>query len=144
MDYINQIEVKATKINPQEIVTNLIILNAPNLIQKVRSRWQLGESVFGGAIGEYRSSEYRAYKISLNPKAGGKVDLTLTGALSDGLALRPLGGEKFELFSNDEKYRKIGNKYGFSEFGLSDNEWQELQEELYQFALETMLNRTYE
>ena len=147
MDYIKQLSQKAKAQRPEKIVADLIILNAPNLITTVRRRWLFGESVFGGFIGEYSNSgigqQYKAYKISLNPKASGHVDLTLTGALGDGLHVKPLSGTKFEILSSDSKYKEIGNKYGFDEFGLSENEWQELQMELFAFALETMLKNTY-
>ena len=148
MDYIKKLSQKARAQKPQKIVADLIILNAPNLITTVRKRWLLGESVLGGFIGEYSKSglgqEYRAYKMSINASAGGNVDLTLTGALGAGLHVKALSGTKFEMLSSDSKYEAIGEKYGFEEFGLSDSEWQELQAEIYQFALETMLKNTYE
>ena len=58
-------------------------MNSPNIINEVRKRWIVGESVNGGVIGQYSLSqigqEYKAYKMSLNPRANGHVDLILTG-----------------------------------------------------------------
>tara|TARA_R110000851_G_scaffold21450_2_gene64307 strand:+ start:222 stop:557 length:336 start_codon:yes stop_codon:yes gene_type:complete len=107
----------------------------------------VGESVLGGFIGEYSSSQmgqdYKAYKMSLNPKASGHVDLTLTGALGEGLTVKQQSQETFLIYSTDSKYQEIGDKYGFSEFGLSDYEWYEMNEEILSLVLEIILNKTY-
>lgn len=126
---------------------DVIIINSPNLIKQVRSRWLIGESVDGGIIGEYSNSpmgqDYKAYKLSLNPSAGGNVDLTLTGALSEGITLKQQGTESFLIYSTDSKYDEIGSKYGFEEFGLSDQEWYEMQQEILSVVLESILNKSY-
>lgn len=150
MDYISQIsqKVKKGRINAPKLIGELVIINSPNILRTVRKRWLLGESVFGGFIGEYSSSkvgqDYKAYKMSINPSAGGHVDLTLTGALGDGLTIKEATQTTFEIFSTDEKYKKIGLKYGFDEFGLSDSEWLEMQDEILAFALETIIKESYE
>lgn len=122
---------------------DVIIINSPNLINQVRSRWLIGESVLGGVIGEYRNSDYKAYKMSLNPSAGGNVDLTLTGALSENITVKKQSQEEFLIYSTDSKYKEIGSKYGFEEFGLSDQEWHEMQEEIISVVLESILNKSY-
>lgn len=131
-----------------KIIGELIIINSPNILRQVRKRWLIGESVFGGFIGEYSSSkigqDYKAYKMSINPSAKGHVDLTLTGALGDGLTIKKATQTSFEIFSTDEKYEKIGNKYGFAEFGLSDSEWLEMEDEIIAFVLESIINESYE
>lgn len=108
----------------------------------------MGESVLGGFIGDYSMSQmgqdYKAYKMSINPKAGGHVDLTLTGALGEGLTTKLTSSDSFQIFSTDKKYKDIGNKYGFREFGLSESEWLELSDEIGAFALSSILNRIYE
>jgi hypothetical protein len=87
--------------------------------------------------------EYKAYKMSINPKAGGNVDLTLTGSLSENITIKQQGIDKFLVYSTDEKYDEIGSKYGFEEFGLSEMEWYEMQQEIFQVVLESVLNQTY-
>jgi len=148
VDYIEKISVKAKQQNASQIIGNLIVLNAPNIIQSVRKRWLIGESVLGGVIGEYSSSplgqEYKAYKISLNPSANGTVDLTLTGALGAGLAIKKATQNDYKIFSVDRKYNMIGAKYGFEEFGLTDLEWHEMSQELLTFALESTIKKIYE
>lgn len=118
-------------------------MNTPTIINEVKRRWLIGESVHGGIIGEYASEDYRQYKMYLNPKAGGRVDLMLTGSLAEHMTIRKSGNE-FEIFSTDEKFMKIGRKYGFEEFGLNDEQLHELFSDIYSFALETMLNNAWE
>ena len=141
---------KKQKASAPKLIGDLVILNSPNILSTVRKRWLIGESVFGGKIGDYKpftmpnGETYQQYKISLNPSAKGYVDLTLSGALGDGLTIKKIVETDFKVFSTDFKYNKIGDKYGFEEFGLSDLEWQEMSDEILIFALESMLKKTYE
>lgn len=143
-NYFEPISQKLKSQNVARVIGDLVILNSPNIIRDVRARWLIGESVLGGKIGDYAWSDYRAYKMSLNPSAGGYVDLTLTGALGLGLTVKEQTTTTFKIFSIDSKYEKIGNQYGFEEFGLSDSEWIMMQDEIFQFALETILSKAYE
>lgn len=138
--YHKKVKEKVSKSSISRLVGDLIIINSPNMINAVKARWLIGKSVDGGIIGRYSNDDYRAYKMSLNPKAGGNVDLTLTGALSDNLTIRKTGSNIYEIFSTDEKYNSIGVKYGFEEFGLTEQEMSEMLNEIYSFALETILN----
>lgn len=126
----------------------MVIINSPNIIKQVRSRWLIGESVLGGFIGEYSSSamgqDYKAYKLSINPSAGGHVDLTLTGSLGEGLTVKQQSAETFLVYSTDSKYDKIGSKYGFEEFGLAEQEWKQMQEEILTVVLDSIMNKTYQ
>ncbi|MCP4065077.1 MAG: hypothetical protein GY740_17760, partial [Gammaproteobacteria bacterium] len=144
-DFIKPISVKLKRINVKRVIGELVILNSPNIIREVKARWLIGESVKGGIIGEYSGSplgqEYKSYKMALNPSAKGTVDLTLTGALGEGLQVKPLGQTEFLVFSIDEKYQKLGEKYGFEEFGLAEHEWKQMQEEIYLFALNTIMEK---
>lgn len=147
MNYLQQYQ-KDLKDNTSQssiskLVGDLIIINSPNMINAVKARWLIGKSVDGGIIGEYKNDDYRAYKMYLNPKAGGNVDLTLTGSLSENITIKKVSESTYQIFSTDEKYGKIGKKYGFEEFGLTDEEQGEMLYEIYKFALETILNNLW-
>lgn len=150
MDYIEKIKSKAQsqKQKASQVIGQLIILNKNNIFEDVKRRWKIGESSLGGIIGEYSNSplgqEYKSYKMSINPSAGGNVDLTLTGALGRGLTIKKINSTDYKLFSTDSKYEMLGDKYGFDEFGLSESEWLEMQSELLVFALENAIKLTYE
>jgi hypothetical protein len=130
-----------------KLVADIIIINSPNIIREVKSRWLIGESAVGGFIGEYSSSQlgqdYKAYKMSLNPSAGGHVDLTLTGSLGEGLTVKAQSSESFLIYSTDSKYKEIGDKYGFEEFGLTDLQWHEFQQEILAVVLDSIINKSY-
>lgn len=146
MDYLTPIatKLKTRKANLKNIIGELVIANKPNYFESIGKRWLLGKSVEGGLIGQYRSPKYRSFKMMLNPTANGNVDLILTGKLKRGLALQQQGNTTFLLYSTDKKYEKIGEKYGFEEFGLTDAEWLEMQEDILVFALEQILDESYE
>jgi len=129
--------------NIPKFVADMIIINSRNILDTVKRRWILGKSVDGGIIGQYASSEYRQFKIALNPSAGGFVDLNLTGSLSENLTVRQ-AGTLFEIYSTDEKFQKIGRKYGFEEFGLSDAEQTELFEEIFAIGVEYIMNNLWQ
>lgn len=142
--YQTQFKSQTVKSVVEKTVFDLIILNAPNIYKEVRRRWLIGESIDGGIIGTYRSQEYAMFKASINPLANGNVDLTLTGSLGDELSIRRTSENLYEIFSRDEKYQKIGRKYGFEEFGLNDEQEYELLNELFDFALTTIMNKIWQ
>ena len=126
----------------EDTVDVMIQINFPNIKRDVLRRWSIGKGAEGGHIGEYRDPDYKAYKMALNPLAGGAVDLTLTGALGDNLTIRKKG-KNFEIFSTDEKFTEIGRKYGFEEYGLTEEEEHLFAEDLFDFALQTQLEKVY-
>lgn len=146
MDYIAAYQKSLKKtISRNEIeglVGELIILNTGVAIRQVKDRWKHGEGVNGGIIGRYSWESYRMFKQSMNPLAGGTVDLFLTGALSEGLTIRKTGA-KYQIFSTDIKYTEIGLKYGFEEYGLTEQQALEFFDQLYEFAVETILNELW-
>lgn len=99
-----------------------------NIRETIKIRWSEGESVNGGKIlnkstGKgYSQLAYKNMKLMKNPKASGDVDLTLTGALGDAITLIATTSGDYEIISEDSKYLEIGNKYGFDEFGLNNEE----------------------
>lgn len=144
MDYIEEIFEKAQSEKQQvnNTVDVLVKLNFPNIQSDILRRWTFGQSAEGGPIGEYKDQEYKAYKMSINPLAGGAVDLTLTGSLGEKLTIRKKN-KGYEIFSTDEKFNKIGVKYGFEEYGLTSEEEHQFLEELFDFALQTQMEKVY-
>lgn len=118
-----------------------------DILKTVRERWAKGLSVDGGEITDvmtgkgYANPAYKAIKFAKNPKAGGKVDLTLTGDLGDNLELIHIGGGRFEIISTDKKYTDIGKKYGFKEFQLSKGEIEHFTNKLESLILEKIKNK---
>jgi hypothetical protein len=80
------------------------------------------------------------FKLNKNPSARGTVDLILTGSLSNKLKIRKMGS-LFEVVSLDQKFKMIGEKYGFEQFNLTPDETQQLASEIYEKIL---INYTYE
>lgn len=144
MSYIDDYSLQLNRevLNIPKFVADMIILNAGNIVNEVKRRWIIGKSVDGGIIAEYRSEEYRQYKIGINPQAKGFVDLHNTGSLADLLTVRK-AGNLFEIYSTDSKFEKIGKKYGFEEFGLSSEEQEQLFAEIYDFVVESIMNKLW-
>jgi len=144
MSYIEQYSNQLNKevSNIPKFVADMIILNSGNIVNEVKRRWILGKSVDGGIIGEYRSEEYRQYKIGINPQAKGFVDLHDTGSLADLLTVKK-SGSLFEIYSTDSKFQMIGKKYGFDEFGLSSEEQEQLFSEIYEIVVESIMNNLW-
>jgi hypothetical protein len=148
MDYLKNIHEKV-KVNTsrsfiEKLVDDLILMNSPNIIKDVARRWKRGEGVDGGIIGRYADGEYALFKHQQNPLPGlGNVDLEFFGDLKEGLFVKRISVNKFTILSADEKYKKIGVKYGFEEFGLTEEELYEFLQELEMFAFETIANKIY-
>ena len=135
---------KKQKSDIQNDVDTLIMFESANITDKVKKRWSWGRGVNGDEIGQYSKSQlgqsYKAFKLNKNPSARGTVDLILTGSLSNKLKIRKMGS-LFEVVSLDNKFKKIGDKYGFEQFNLTPEETQQLISEIYEKIL---TNYTYE
>lgn len=124
------------KSNLSQTIGTLIIFNSSTLVEGIRTRWLFGKDVDGGIIGEYRNRDYEMFKVGLNSRAGGNVDLTLTGALGRGLTIKKNSDKTYEVFSSDNKYQEISKKYGLRQFNLDSQQTDELFDMLYLMAME--------
>lgn len=86
-----------------------------------------GDLPNGEAIGQYRSPGYAALKYSMNPMAGGDVDLILTGAFSNSLFVVSKGDSKFIFDATDSKKASLVDKYGEDIMGLNQQAFEDLQ-----------------
>jgi hypothetical protein len=124
------------------LVNEVIFEHEAIIVKGVRDRWLRGDGVEGGVIGVYKSRDYELFKASLNPLAGGAVDLMLTGKLSQGLGLRKQGN-MFQIYSTDSKYKKIGDQYGYEEYGLTREQLEELYDYVTNFVLAQLLRQIW-
>jgi len=131
----------------QDIIDSSVNELKDDIRRTIKERWLDGISANGGKIinkatGKgYSQLSYKALKLSLNPKASGDVDLTLTGSLGDRITIIKTESNDHEIISEDSKYLEIGNKYGFDEFGLSNDETIFYMKLLEEF-IEVKLNNT--
>jgi len=126
-----------------QVLGTLIIFNSEQIVEGIRRRWAFGKDVNDGIIGQYQNPDYQAFKVSTNPRAGGNVDLTLTGALGQGLTIRKKGDKQYEIFSTDYKFKRITDKYGIEQFNLDQQQTEELFDMLYFMALENYIDNVW-
>lgn len=121
MNYLQtyQRELKSSINNIDGMVSFEIMEYEPDVRKWIKERWLLGDRPDGSIIGVYRSADYAFFKQQMNPKAGGDVDLTLTGSLGNKIQMIPKSGVMFEIISTDSKYSEIVAKYGDVNFNLS-------------------------
>lgn len=137
MNFTNLLnKAKAEKNQIPQLLGTLILFNSSEIIDGIKRRWLFGKDANGDIIGQYRNSEYQAFKVSYNSKANGYVDLTLTGALGNALTISKRSDTEYQIFSTDWKYGHIADKYGLQNFNLDEPQRIELFEMLTYFALE--------
>ena len=87
-----------------------------------------GQNAEGGVLGTYRSEPYARFKQSLNPLAGGKVDVRLSGDFQDSFFLE---AEKFPVstFATDNKTAKLTSHYE-GIFGFTQKSKDEIVEDI--------------
>ena len=114
----------------QEIVAELILKDEVSVKQLKESDYKEGDIYGNGAKDTYRSLSYASYKRTLNPLAGGNVDLIVTGQFVDAMyLLKPRGGKY--LFGNRDKKRNILKQmYGEDIFGLNQEVFAKYQKEI--------------
>jgi hypothetical protein len=137
MDYLTPylINVKNAKSGVTDLLMVSVEQREGRIRQMIKDRWLLGQDPDGNAIGVYSSSsmgaEYAFFKNRINPNAGvGNVDLTLTGALGDGIRVRTYGTKFIEIFSRDWKFGEIVKKYGEYNFNITDEQKEALFDEI--------------
>ena len=104
-----------------------IITKDKKILDRKRDELKAGVKPDGGDIGDYQSDSYSVFKQSINPFAGGKVDLILTGAYERAIKVLSLGSSKFTLRSSDSKRDDLIAKYGVENEGINEEIWNKLQ-----------------
>lgn len=131
MEYIEYelLRIREQKKNFGDIILSCVQELENDIRKAIKKRWLKAESVNGGSITNqstgnsgYARLSYKKLKLEKNPASGGKIDLTFSGALGDKIEIIKSSNGNFEIISTDPKYYKIGDMYGFDEFGLSDDE----------------------
>lgn len=144
VSYQKDLKKVITKAEIQKAVSDLILVNnGESITAKVIERWEKGDGVEGGVIGAYKWKEYELLKASMNPLAGGAVDLIFTGALSNNLMIKKKSKGIFQIYSIDEKYEKIGDKYGFEQYGLTKEQEAELFESIFNEILDKKITELW-
>jgi len=83
------------------------------------------------------------FKVGINQRASGNVDLTLTGALGRGLTIKKKSNTTYEVFSTDNKFKKISLKYGLRQFNLDRQQTDDLFDMIYLMAMEQYYNNVW-
>lgn len=107
----------------------------------IKERWSFGKRPDGTLIGQYSSSKYAEEKHKLNPKPGlFNVDLIDHQDLVDGIKI-VLQTRGFKIISSDEKFAKISKKYGLDNFNLSEDELEQIINEVSVATIEYLYNK---
>ena len=96
-----------------------------------RQQMNAGYGRYDERIGVYASPAYERLKTSMNPNAGGWVDLKLTGFFQNMMYLKLVGDKKFEVGRQDSKAEELTSKYGESIFYLSPTRLEQYREKFF-------------
>jgi cytoplasmic iron level regulating protein YaaA (DUF328/UPF0246 family) len=121
---------QVTKENLRDQVQK-IVENDQEIIDLKQDRFEQGLKPDNNIIGTYRNPAYQQMKQRMNPRAGGDVDLILTGSFTNKLFVQGLGNSRFLFDSTDDKTPILTEKYGDDIFGFNDKDWERLQAEKY-------------
>ena len=139
-----KIEQSVTEITIQEVFQKYFNEIFPKIKQLIQERWKKGITPNGDKIGLYSWYSYALFKQEINPLADfGTVDLTLTGELARQITFVTMSENQYEIFSKDEKYNKIIQKYGDVNFNISENERDIVIKELTKKVVNEILNSAY-
>ena len=118
----------------QQEVQKIVERDNLNLVEQKKTEFERGLRPDGTLIGDYRSESYRIFKQSLNPLAGGHVDLMLTKAFISSMFVKPFGkGYIFDASNN--KTDKLKGQYGLDIMGLNQEWFNQRQREVYRDLL---------
>lgn len=125
--YLSKLE--KAKNNVESDVLSLLMERESEIRAMIKQRWLLGRRPDGSLIGFYRDVNYAIFKQTINPSAKGDVDLILSGDLVNNIKT-VLGKNKIEILSSDYKFEEISLKYGLDNFNITEEEENELLDEI--------------
>jgi UDP-N-acetylglucosamine pyrophosphorylase len=114
----------------------------PDIRKMIKARWLTGNKPDGSLIGVYSSESYSFFKLRKNPLAGGDVDLTLSGEMGNKIEI---SGYKniFEIFSRVSYFDNIIEKYGASNFNITDEERDALFLKIENKIIQSIMNQVW-
>jgi len=118
-DMINHLK-GFTPMKQVDDIAKIVMSHEETIVDMNRDQMLLGEDSEGGIIGRYSNPVYEAFKESINPKAGGNVDLRLSGSFQREMFLKGTSFP-FTTDSTDSKRNKLidGDGYGENVFGVN-------------------------
>jgi hypothetical protein len=114
----------------RELVNEELIKDETTLKNLKEQDFKEGDIFGTGETANYRSRAYGNYKRNLNPSAGGKVDLIVTGAFVDAMYLLKPKGNKYLFGNTDRKRNILKEMYGDNIFGLNQAVFAKYQKEI--------------
>lgn len=132
-----------TESNLYTWVEEYIEANKSRLVTDIQNRLKRGDNVHdvNDVIGEYKSVAYAMFKQRMNPLAGGSVDLFLTGDLQRFLTIEKRSKNIFKIYSKDDKYKTLADKYGKEQFGLTEDQNTELMINIHTYLTEKIFEK---
>jgi len=117
---INATISKMDRLDLKKVVSDSLHKISPQLLGAQKEQLLRGQNAVDGTIGKYKSQKYKAKKLVLNPLAGGKVDLKLTGTLHREIKLY-FFSSSFFFRSTDPKANDVLGRYGGEEMVMGLN-----------------------
>lgn len=123
----------ANETNLKNLVNTEIVEKEDVLVEIKKQEYEQGNIYSNGSRGYSNSSsyeqnlkagfkKYKDFKRSLNPNAGGKVDLILSGDFINSFLLKEKG-KGYEFDATDDKKNDLINYYGERIMGLSQEKF---------------------
>ena len=126
-----------------EDIANEVIIKAESEIKGLKEQDFLEGDIYGdGSLRSYRAPGYELFKASLNPLAGGAVDLILTGAFVNAMFIDTPNKNAYHFGNSDSKSDKLENQYGKGIFGLNQNVFDKFQKEILSVRYIDMIKKT--
>lgn len=111
----------------QNLMEQEIIKEAFNVVGLKEQDLLKGDIYGDGTLIPYKSESYAVLKESMNPLAGGAVDLMFTGAFLDAMIVKRISDNKYYFVSSDMKSPELTQEYGEGIFGLNQEKFDEFQ-----------------
>jgi hypothetical protein len=114
----------------RELVNEEFTKDEGTLLELKKQDYLEGDIYGNGTDVAYRSTNYEIFKSKLNPKAGGAVDLILTGDFISSFFLLKGRAGKYLFGAKDKKRNQLVNKYGIDIMGLNKQVFEKYQKEI--------------
>lgn len=119
-DYLHRLQ-RINKSELRELVYQLILEHEDVLKALKYEEMEMGNIHSNGTLRNYKNPHYAAYKKTINPLAGGHVDLILTGAFASAMFVKKSSAKSgaFTFGNRDAKRNVLTANFGNDLFGLN-------------------------
>jgi hypothetical protein len=141
-EYKRRLQTVRKKAVLEDLAFRLIMENDDQIIALKKEDYLEGNIYGTGVFVSYQSKSYEYLKQSMNPRAGGNVDLIFDGDFIRNFYIIHISQNKYRFYSSDWKTTLLEEHYGKEIFGIDQNVFNQFQKQSLERPFTALIKQT--